>query len=44
LLQEGIAIKTRRVRGDVAVGARDGHAGRIHEGKVPGVRYPMQVR
>lgn len=46
LFQERITIKTRRVPGDVAVRAGNGHghAGRIHESKVPGVGHPMQVR
>ena len=44
LLQEYITIETRWVRGDVTVMAGDGHAGRIHEGEVPGIGHPMQVR
>jgi hypothetical protein len=44
LLQECITIESLRVCSDVTVVAGDGHAGRIHEGEVPGVGHTMQVR
>ena len=44
LLQECITIESLRVCGDVTVVAGNGHAGRIHEGEVPGVVHTMQVR
>ena len=39
----GGAKRLHRARVDIAVRAGDGHAGRVHEGEVPGVEHPMQV-